>query len=295
MQQVECAICEKKGNYDILFRQNFDPSSLNKKIFSARRPPDLIHYQIVKCSICGLVYSTPILGESKLENLYKKSELTYGSEIPYLKKTYGDYLKRFESLLPGKEKLLDIGCGSGFFLEEAKTFGFREVYGVEPSKDAIEKASPAIKDGIINSVFKKGLFKNEFFDAVCFFQTLDHINKPNAFLSEVWRILKRGGLVLAINHDASSLFSKLLGEKCPIYDVEHTYLYDKSTMKKLFEKYKFKVTWVGGVSNTYPLNYWLRMSPLPFKNTILKLLSIVGFGGINLTLSGGNLGLVGIK
>lgn len=295
MQQVECAICERKGNYDVLFRQNFDPSSLDKKIFSARRLPDRIHYQIVRCSICGLVYSTPILEESKLENLYKKSEFTYGTEIPYLKKTYGRYLKRFESLLSGKETLLDIGCGSGFFLEEAQTLGFREVYGVEPSIDAIEKASAAMKSSIINSVFKKGLFENEFFDVVCFFQTLDHINKPNTFLSNVWGILKKGGLVLAINHDANSPSAKLLGEKCPIYDVEHTYLYDKSTMKKLFEKHQFKVAWVGSVSNTYPISYWLRMSPLPFKNTLLKLLSLVRIDKLNLTFKGGNLGLVAIK
>lgn len=297
MQETQCAICEKKGNYSVLYKANFDYSDLNRKIFSARRNPDHIHYQLVKCKNCGLVYSNPIAQEDKLNDLYVKSEFTYDPQVANLNETYGYYLQKAESYLPSKERILDIGCGNGFFLEKALSLGFEEVYGVEPSTDSIKKAIPEIRKNIKNDIFKKGLFKKNVFDVVCFFQTLDHIPNPMSFLKEVYHILKPGGLALAFNHDIGSFSARLLGESCPMVDVEHTYLYDKKTIKKIFEKNDFEVLEVGSSFNIHSLGYWVAMFPLPkwIKTFLLNLLKIGDLDEKKLKILAGNLYLIGRK
>jgi len=73
LKQVRCAICKSDKNYRILYKKNFKLSDLNINTFSARRLPDKIHYQMVKCDRCGLVRSTPVIDIKYLSQLYKKS------------------------------------------------------------------------------------------------------------------------------------------------------------------------------------------------------------------------------
>ena len=69
---------------------------------------------------------------------------------------------------------------------------------------------------------------------VCLFQVFDHIPDPNLLLRECRRILRPGGLVLALNHNVDALPNRILGARSPIIDVEHTYLYSPATMNAIF-------------------------------------------------------------
>ena len=51
-----------------------------------------------------------------------------------------------------KIKFLEIGCGNGFMLEEAKLIGFKSVVGVEPSKIAYDKSDTNTKEKIITQI-----------------------------------------------------------------------------------------------------------------------------------------------
>ena len=321
-----CAICEK-NNFTVLYPENFAIKKINPRVFSARRLPDRIHYQIVKCRKCHLVYSTPILEYEKIEKLYKRSFTAYDEHLENLKETYGYYIKQlqqnnnflggslgrvptsaqnFSSLplvraLVGrkrlteskkliKSKILEIGCGNGFFLEEAQRQGY-EVYGVEPGKKSVDKAKPDIKKNIIVNIFKSDQFQKDFFDVICCFQTFDHVPNPNDLLKECYKILKKGGLMLFLNHDAGALTNRLMGEKSPIIDIEHTYIYDKNTMRKIFEKHRFKILEIKSAFNIHHLSYWLQLFPLPnfLKLPLIKFLNFTSFGKIKIKMYPGNL------
>lgn len=296
MIHQKCAICEK-DSYTVLYKANFDIGKLDEKTFSARRLPDRVHFQIVRCKTCGLLYSTPVLEYEKLENLYKKSFVDYDEHIDNLKKTYGYYLKQLETYGVKKETLLEIGCGNGFFLEEALSQGYKEVYGVEPGRKSAEKAPSHIKKNIAVEMFKSGLFKKNFFDVVCCFQTLDHLPDPNSVLKECFSLLKKGGYVLFLNHDAGSFGARLLGERSPIIDIEHTYLYDKKTMRMIFEKHGFTVSHVENSFNIHHLGYWVRLFPLPnsLKIFLIKILRFFRLDRIKIKIYPGNIVLVGKK
>lgn len=297
MKKIHCALCQKESPYQILFKENLDLKNINEKVFSARRIPDGYHYQVVRCQRCGLVFSNPILEEEKIKTLYSKSKLTYASEIKNLRKTYGHYLKKSELFLPSKERLLEIGCGEGFFLIEALKQGFKEVYGIEPSEDAVEKSLPKVRKNIINDFFQPGLFKANYFDVICFFQTLDHVINPNLFLKTCYKILKKNGIVFCITHNTDSIFTKILGEKSPIFDIEHVYLFNKKTLRQIFKKNKFRIIGVFDIANEYSLDYWVKMSPLSrkTKRLIKKASILLNFDKITLKLKVGNIGILAKK
>ena len=303
MINQQCAICEK-NNYEILYPENFDIKKINSRTFSARRLPDRVHYRMVECKNCGLVYSNPILEYDKIAKLYSKSFTSYNEHLKNLQTTYGYYLKQVEKLRvtsyelknTNKPRLLEIGCGNGFFLEEADRQGY-DVYGVEPGKPSVDKARPDIRKKIKVAIFKPGQFKRNFFDVICCFQTFDHIPNPNAILKECYKILKKGGLMLFFNHDIGAWQNKLMGEKSPIIDIEHTYLFDKKTMQKIFEKHKFKVLEVKSSFNIHNLSYWLHLFPIPnaTKVPLIKTLDRIGVGKMKLKLNPGNLVLFARK
>jgi len=298
MKNIKCAVCKGKGKTVVLYDQNFSLDKIDEKIFSARRLPDKTHYRLVKCLRCGIIFSNPILSLDKINSLYFKSDFNYDCESEYLRKTYFKYFKKylFTQNIKNK-KVLEIGCGNGFFLEELKKNGIENVYGIEPGKESVRKANPKIKNNIKVDILKKGLFQKESFDYIVCFHTLDHIPDPNQFLEISYSFLKKGGKIFFVVHNTDGLSVKLLKEKSPIFDIEHIYLFNKSNLDKLFRLNKFNSSLVFDVLNTYPIRYWLKLFPLNnfFKNKLIKLLELFKLDLIAIKLNAGNIGIIASK
>lgn len=292
---LKCAICQNKEKLSIMYKENFDAEKISAETFSARRTPDRMHYRFVKCLNCGLIFSNPILEPQKIASLYSESNFHYDIEAPYLKKTYSDQLKTIlKSKDVSKMKLLDIGCGDGFFLEGAKKLGIDDVNGIEPGKKTVAKAPKWLREKIKVNILKKGLFKQNTFDIICCFHTLDHIVKPTNFLQLVKSLLKKGGVAFFVVHDTDGLSVKIFGEKSPIFDIEHIYLFNPQTLRRIFLNNDFKVKKVYDLKNTYPLSYWCRMMPMPkfIKLPLLKVLKFTNLGLIPLSINAGNIAIV---
>jgi len=300
LNPTTCAICGSTDNEIELYPANFSALDFNPGIFSARRIPDKIHYRIVRCRTCGLVRSDPIIDLETLTNLYAQSIQTYDDEVLNLMNSYVRYLDKAVRCLsdaPIKEHLLEIGCGSGFFLEKALEYGFKKVSGVEPSLQAVDKSTPRVKSYITCDIVHPGLLPADQFDLICMFQVFDHIDAPGMLLDECMRALKPDGGILLLNHDVSSLSARLMGESSPIIDIEHTYLYDQTTIRKIVTQHGFKVKVVGPATNNISLRYLFHLLPLP-KNIKMSLLSNLQknpLGKITFPIQLGNLYLVAQK
>ena len=291
---TRCAICGTPDGADEVYPARLDRGVLTPAHFSARRLPDGVHHRIVRCRRCGLHRSDPLLDPATMTELYRESTFDYGEELDGLRATYGAVLDRVGALLPAKGALLDIGCGSGFVLSLAQSRGWQHVRGVEPSADAIAHAAREIRPLIEGEMMRPGLFAAESFDAVTLFQVLDHMPDPLGLLREAHRILRPGGAVVAFNHNVSALSARVLGERSPIIDVEHTYLYSPATMRALFEAAGFSVESAVGARNTYSTAYLLHLLPIPsrLKRLLLPRFKRTRLGRRQVTVALGNLCLV---
>lgn len=287
--ETACAICGPDVPATEVYPARLS-RGLDAVLFSARRLPDRIHFRIVRCSRCGLLRSDPSADPSELAGLYEKSGFDYAAEVPNLRKTYGRYLRRMRRHRQSLRSLLEIGGGSGFVLEEALDQGFEDVRGVDPSAAAVASAAPRVRDRVLTRMMVPGLFEPESFDAICMFQVLDHLPDPASLLRECVRLLRPGGVLLLLQHDAGAWPASLLGERSPIVDVEHPYLYNRTTLAKLLSANGLTVVQSGAAVNLYSAGYLGRLLPLPrrTKSWLLRVLSRTGLGRLPLWMPLGN-------
>jgi len=274
LKHTVCAICGHDDVDTVVYEANFSLRDLNTEIFSARRLPDKLHYRMVRCSHDGLLRSDPVVSPEILEKLYEKSKFTYNTEVPNLTKTYLNALKPVLGQINKNDAILEIGCGNGFILKALQDRGYTNVYGVEPSDSAIEQADHSLKKRILKGFFKKKLFPKKRFRLVIIFQTLDHILNPNTFLQDIYDILESGGFVFAFQHDLGSLSAKILGEKSPIIDIEHTILYEANTLRMIFARNGLLPVKTASEWNWLTLRYLSQLLPIKKGHKIAFLTTI---------------------
>lgn len=196
---------------------------------------------LVKCSDCGMVFSAKNPSPLELDEHYKN----YGRNdylSPITIKRYNEILDSFE---PARKtnRLLDVGCGIGYFLEVAKKRGW-EVHGTEFTDQAIEICQSKginMKKGVLNPQN----YPAESFDVITSFEVIEHINTPTTEINNMQSLLRKEGLLYITTPNFNSTLRYLLGEK---YNVicwpEHLSYYTPSTLKKLLVNQGFKVKYV---------------------------------------------------
>jgi SAM-dependent methyltransferase len=291
-----CPICESFDNSTSVYPSNVDIETFNAEVFSARRLPDRQHYQWVRCASCGLLRSDPVL-EVNLSQLYEESTFDYSTEVNGLKKTYLGLVKKALGKNVPTSSIFEVGGGNGFFLEAAKDYGFKKIAGVEPSFAAIEAARNDVKPHLIASMMSGSVLPQNAFQIGAMFHTLDHLQDPIQTLKDCLEALEPGGTFIVAVHNERSWSARLLGERSPIIDVEHTYLYSLKTGIQIFEKAGFKNVRSGAYNNHYSLAYILHLLPISRKFRKLVLESWVGqlLSKIKIVVPLGNMWIAGNK
>jgi len=139
-----------------------------------------------------------------------------------------------------KKKLLDVGCGSGIFLDTAKSRGFK-VRGVDFNKYVLHLLPDSVRNDVVISNFFE-YTTNEMFDVVTMFFVIEHLPNVEEVLKKVWGMLKRGG-ILAISTPNGRGFTASLRPKkyYSIIPEDHLYEFSLDGMIKLLERNGYKV------------------------------------------------------
>jgi SAM-dependent methyltransferase len=212
-----------------------------------------------------MVRSNPIVDFDTLSKLYTKSKFTYEGEIENLTKSYMRAIGPVLQKLKKNDLIVEVGCGNGFVLDAVLQKGYKNAYGVEPSTHAIANAPARLRKRIKESVFKKSLFRTNSVAFLFIFQTLDHIPEPEKFLKAAYETIRPGGYMLSLHHNVESMSAQVLGERSPIFDVEHTQLFSIDTSSRLFEKAGFLVQSVYSPVSTLSLKHLSWLFPFPKK------------------------------
>jgi ubiquinone/menaquinone biosynthesis C-methylase UbiE len=122
----------------------------------------------------------------------------------------------FEGVASSKPKrILDIGCGRGFYLNAFSLFDFvNEIHGVDINTTYLKKAKKNAHDKRIH--IKKGSvyelpFPDRYFDMIVCSELLEHLDDEQKALIEIKRVLKQNGtlIVTVPNHNFPFLWDPI--------------------------------------------------------------------------------------
>jgi SAM-dependent methyltransferase len=297
MVQRNCPLCGSADDSFTFAESSVDLSKLDAFAFASRKVPEYMHWRLVECRRCDLVYASPAPAPQSLHIAYEQASFDSRSESSCAAKTYADFLPRIQRNLTDLDGALDIGTGDGCFLDELLDAGFVNVIGVEPSAAPIAAAPLAVRQLIRHDVFRVADYAPESLRLVTCFQTLEHLSDPMAMCRDVFRLLKPGGAVFFVGHNRRAASARLLGRKSPIFDIEHLQLFSPASVRRLVTTAGFRDVEVGSILNRYPIRYWAKLMPLPgaLKRGLLALAEASRVGRWALRLPAGNLFAIGYK
>ena len=293
-----CPVCASAaGDARTVHEQRFDPTRLGSFAFASRKTPELMHWRLVECRTCGVVFASPAPHAELLADAYRAADYDSREEARYAGATYGKLVRRLLPRLPADGGALDVGAGDGAFLAVLQACGVSELAGVEPSRAALDAATAQIRPLIREGIFSARDYEPDSLSLVSCLQTVEHLPDPRTVFSDAHALLRGGGALLVVCHDRTAPVNRLLGRRSPIFDVEHLQLFDPASLRGLLERAGFQNVEIRPFANRYPLRYWMRLAPLPgaVKGRVIGALDRARLGALPLTVPVGNLAAVGWK
>jgi SAM-dependent methyltransferase len=156
-----CPVCGSTDDSAVFAKADFNLERLDCFAFASRKIPEYMHYRLIECPSCDLLYANPIPPLDLLASAYEVADYDSEEEARFAARTYAKYLPGISSRLPDLNGVLDIGAGDGAFLEQLLDHGFTSVAGIEPSSAPIEAASERARPLIQQGLFKGSDFEEE--------------------------------------------------------------------------------------------------------------------------------------
>lgn len=154
-----------------------------------------------------------------------------------MKKSTKVWADKFKAGLSGKEKVLDIGCSTGHFMDLVKD-RTKNIYGHELNRKEVEFCKNALKLDVSDRPLKER-FEEGCFDYITMIYVLEHIADPLAFLGSVKRFLApHGKLVILVPNVQDALLNlyDIPEFRGFYYCIEHLFYYSPKTIELLLHK-----------------------------------------------------------
>ena len=207
----------------------------------------------MQCHNCGLLYRYPMptpedykkLNDNIAYSWYDEFNLAH-FDLASFKKTNQhfqiqrriEYVQRYKST----GNLLDIGCGLGFFVWEAKKCGFSTI-GIDTSQKAVKWAQDTLNVNTKTGRLESMRFPNQQFDIITMWHVLEHLPEPAKTLRFIYRLLKSNGYLFVELPNIAGLDIRIKNilSRCHLKKPawghftmpEHLYEFSPSTFRRL--------------------------------------------------------------
>ncbi|MFH1745099.1 MAG: class I SAM-dependent methyltransferase [bacterium] len=240
---------------------------------------------ILKCENCGHIFSS-YRQKDDYEDYY--GERIVAEDHFWWKdaheKMYEDFCEKF--ICGGRGKLLDVGCGLGYFVKKNSAYPDWEVFGYEVSGPAVEFAKNSLKlKNVFRGRVEDSSFPDNYFDVITLWDVIEHIPNPHLSLRYLNKILKRGGFIFMHTPNADvqlfkaklkKIFQNVNPHAHYMEAKDHVNIYTPKTIKVLLAKNNFKkikfihlkpIQSVSGSKNIFLKllkNFWFYISKIIF-------------------------------
>jgi 2-polyprenyl-3-methyl-5-hydroxy-6-metoxy-1,4-benzoquinol methylase len=197
----------------------------------------------VKCEKCTMIFPNPVFKEASLREFYEivdsgQAKLAV-SESAFYREIYSKGLRTITNFVK-PSTILDVGCGSGFFLDIAKEKKWIT------TGDELNQSDAKIARSHGHRVFTDRIeeidFKKEKFSAITLWDVFEHIVDGRPFLKTLSKLLTPEGVVFMQIPNSGSLAARIMQEKCNMFHtLGHVSLYNPDTIERMAKRSGFKI------------------------------------------------------
>jgi 2-polyprenyl-3-methyl-5-hydroxy-6-metoxy-1,4-benzoquinol methylase len=199
-------------------------------------------YRVARCTACGVYYLYPRLTESAMQRVYGQSSYYEGGASGYADTSYAAQeaalRATFQRLLHNLAKrgltgghLLEIGCGYGYLLDQARPF-FSSRTATDFSPEAAEIARATGAEVFVGGV--EQIPPEARFDCILATQVIEHVYEPLPFVKRLAGHTKPGGHIVLATPDIGGVLSRFMRRRWPSFKApEHVLYFDFRTLSSL--------------------------------------------------------------
>jgi SAM-dependent methyltransferase len=213
-------------------------------------------YSVARCKTCGSYYLYPRVIEGAMQKAYRQpsyygggacgyADTSYMAQESALRATFKRLLHNLADRRLTAGTLLEVGCGYGYLLDEARPYFDRRV-GTEFSLKGAEIARATGAEVFVGGI--EQISAGRKFDCVLAAQVIEHVYQPLAFIQQLINHTQPGGHITIATPDIGGVLRKAMGRHWPSFKVpEHVGYFDFRTLSRLMEK--------AGLSDIHRLPY----------------------------------------
>ena len=207
-------------------------------------------FELIENSEFGFLQTSPLPDLDKLSDYYKSEDYIShtDSKRNLFEKVY--HLVRRISLKKKlyiincfsneTKRLLDVGCGTGDFLQTALKNNWL-VSGIEPNANARDIANKKTNNSVFDTT-QLSKFETHCFDAITLWHVLEHLPNLEDHLSTFKKLIKPNGTLVIAVPNYNSFDAKHYKEFWAAFDVpRHLWHFNKDSVSKLVSKYNMEV------------------------------------------------------
>jgi 2-polyprenyl-3-methyl-5-hydroxy-6-metoxy-1,4-benzoquinol methylase len=212
--------------------------------------------ELHRCGRCGVLQARVI--ERDLKSAYTRMvDEAYVAEEAARRATSRTLLAAVSAQLDGDgpPSALDVGCGVGLLLDEARRLGWR-TQGVELSDWGVRRARHAGLEVFQGTIEEAG-FAPGSFDAVFMIDVLEHLADPVRTLAKVSQVLRPGGVLCLVTPNAASAAARVLGSRWWGMLPGHVVLFPHRRLCELLGIMGFGIRSQRPGALRFSLDYWI--------------------------------------
>ena len=171
----------------------------------------------MQCASCGFRRKDHLPSADEEERLYEDDyynarglQVGMQSQSTWMRELIQDRVSKLTELNGGPGRLLDVGAGTGLFIEASLSIGWSAT-GVDTSAAAVAIAKRITRADVIRGGIED--VKAGGFDAVTLWDVLEHLPDPRSSLLKVRELLRPGGLVAISLPNVGGLKARILGTR----------------------------------------------------------------------------------
>ena len=216
------------------------------------------HGSILRCSECRLVY-VPRAQTPELVRLYRDQPLDreYLAEEQGRRRAARRLLRAIASRLAGGgRRLVDVGAGPGFFVDEARRIGW-EAAGLEPGASWAAVARERLGAGVVEpgGLDVIAAMADESLDVITAWDLLEHLEDPFYFLGLASRKLRPDGLLALTTPNIGSITARLARERWHALLPSHITFFTPATIQRALEASGFDLIYSRSYVRFFSLRY----------------------------------------